>query len=160
MSKNLIKQLHAQIKSHNQKLVTTIKSDINKEYEKKFMEMNSHFKNREAKIKKVYQTFLSKLDTFQEKQNRESEELKMLVAKINKCYENENSKRMKIVKKIDEMKQGLKAEMKRETDGNEKMKRKVECEVDEMRKKIDVRVEKMKKEAHEDDLKNLLSSIS
>lgn len=159
MSKNLIKQLQLQIKTHHQKFVNSIKHDLNKEYDKKFADMIQNFKNRESKIKKVYHAFLNKIDNFNEQQNKYNTELKLQVTKVNEMYEIECSKRKKINKKMEEMKRNIQIEINKETAQYVKSKKKLEDDIDVMKKKVDSKIVEMQQESNNDDMKILFSSL-
>lgn len=95
MSKQLIKQIQAQIKTHSQKMINSMKKDITSTYHAKEKEIEEMYDKRESKIKKIYSSFLQKIDKLQSKQKRDAEKP---ISLLNKSIRNLKSKKSKGVK--------------------------------------------------------------
>lgn len=137
MSKNILKQLQLQLKSHNNKLITSLKSDISKTYTTKQKELDSAYAYKEQKIKKAYEKFIKKVVSWQDTQNKEIDVIKTQLDKISKMINNVDAKNVKFNKRIDNIKNELKSELKKEISESTAMKKRCESDIAEMKRNVE-----------------------
>lgn len=158
MSKNILKKLQSQLQAQNTKLINNLKSDITRTYNSKQKELESFYTHKEQKIKKAYDKFIKKIAHWQESQAKEVGDMKSQLDSINKLVQNAEIRTTRLNKKIDNVKNELRCELRTELNDFALMRGKCEKDIGEMKRKVDNKIVKMMDDNSVETIKDILSS--
>ncbi|KAM0686285.1 hypothetical protein COBT_002493 [Conglomerata obtusa] len=159
MTKNIIKQIQAQIKAQNHKLTTCIKDDIARVYKEKDQQIKIMYEKKENKLKKAYTSFINKLTAYKSRFDDEQCEIRALIDQLNERFDKLSDKRKKISGRLDKIKSDLVHELKKEIEDNNLMKNNINKDIDNLKKKTNRKIVALDSKDDLESIKEIFSSI-